>query len=162
MKKSLLSGLILGVALLTVGCGNGSSETKASSSESAVSESTKKEADNGTLGKYKVSILGFSKAEDYEGTPVGVVQYEFTNNSDTNQMFSVAIGSKAFQNGVALDTAVMTEDGYTDSLTEIQPGATITVKVAYKLADQEAPVTVEVSENFSLGDDKLTKEFPLN
>lgn len=164
MKKSILSGVILGIAFITVGCGGGTSTEKETAKKEATSESVKKEektTDSGKLGDYQVKILDFSRAQDFEGTEVGVVQYEFTNNSDKNQMFSVAIGSKAFQNGVALESAVMTEDGYNDSIKEIQPGGTITIKEAYKLADQETPVSVEASENFSLGDAKLTKEFSL-
>ncbi|ALS00159.1 hypothetical protein ATZ33_01825 [Enterococcus silesiacus] len=118
------------------------------------------ETDNGDLGEYHVVIKELTFAKDYNGADVGVIDYEFTNNSDKNAMFLTSISTKAFQNGIALESAIMMESGYVDSMTEIQPGVTLNLKVPYKLADMTAPISVEATKLFS-DKVKLTKEFVL-
>lgn len=163
VKKIGLGLFIMSLAGIALGCSSDTPAKKTDTKKEAKTEEVKKDqaTDSGDLGDFHVAIQDFSRGQDFEGSEVGIVQYEFTNNSEDNQMFSIAISTKLFQNGVALESGVMTEDGFADGLTEIQPGATITVKSAYKLADIENPITVEVSPSFSLKDEKLTKEFTL-
>ena len=163
VKKLGLGLFIMSLAGVALGCSSDTSTKKAETKKEDKTEEVKKDqaTDSGDLGDFHVAIQDFSRGQDFEGSEVGIVQYEFTNNSEDNQMFTVAISPKVFQNGVALDSAVMTEDGFSDGLTEIQPGAKITIKTAYKLADTENPVSVEISPTFSLKDEKLTKEFTL-
>ncbi|WP_430597368.1 DUF5067 domain-containing protein [Enterococcus sp. AZ177] len=131
--------------------------TVAKSQESEVESAA---TDAGDLGDYHVVIKDLTFAKDYIGEDVAVIDYEFTNNSDKNAMFLTSISTKAFQNGIALDSAIMGEEGYVDSMTEIQPRATLNLKVPYKLADMSTPVSVEATKLFS-DKVKLTKEFVL-
>lgn len=167
-KKVLIGLMVAGVSVMAVACGDSSSttDTKKETKEKAPTEQVKKNeaktpTDNGDLGKYHVAIQDFTLAQDYNGADVGIVQYEFINNSDKNAMFMIATQAKVFQNGIALESAVMTEDGYNDHSTDIQPGATIVVKVPYKLQDTSTPVSVEVKQSFGIGKDILKKEFTL-
>lgn len=174
MKKIILIGigvLFIGGVLANIGSEEKSKQTTKETvtevSKQTTKSTTVKEkaeapqaSDVGDLGKYHVAIKGFSLAQDYSGADVGVVEYEFTNNSDKNAMFLTSITTKAFQNGISLKLAIMTESGYVDSMTEIQPGTTLTLKVPYVLSDPAAPVTVEASQLFK-SDVKLTKEFVL-
>ncbi|MBO0472077.1 DUF5067 domain-containing protein [Enterococcus sp. DIV0242_7C1] len=168
MKKIVLIGigvLVVGGVLVNMGSDE-KKETPAKKEEttSTVVKNKESEApavtDAGDLGDYHVAIKEFTFAKDYSGADVGVVEYEFTNNSDTNAMFLTSITTKAFQNGAALQLAIMAEEGYVDSMTEIQPGATLNLKVPYKLSDLSAPVSVEATKLFS-NKEKLSKEFIL-
>ncbi|WP_086313664.1 hypothetical protein A5821_001194 [Enterococcus sp. 7F3_DIV0205] len=164
--------ILIGVGVLVVGgvlanMGSDSKEDTTKKKEATTSKVTKKqesevpaETDAGDLGDYHVAIKELSFAKDYNGEDVGVIDYEFTNNSDKNAMFLTSITTKAFQNGIALQLAIMSESGYVDSMTEIQPGATLNLKVPYKLTDMTTPVSVEATKLFS-DKVKLTKEFIL-
>ncbi|MBO0440628.1 DUF5067 domain-containing protein [Candidatus Enterococcus ikei] len=169
VKKIVLIGVgILVVGGVLVNLGSDSKDEVKSKKEapasdvvkSQESEATPDVTDAGDLGDYHVVIKEMTFAKDYNGADVGVISYEFTNNSDKNAMFLTSITTKAFQNGIALDSAIMGEEGYVDSMTEIQPGATLNLKVPYKLADMTTPVSVEATKLFS-DKVKLTKEFNL-
>ena len=68
--------------------------------------------------------------------------------------FDVALEANAYQDGVGLETAITDDDAdYFD--VEIKPGVTKDVKKVYVLRDTTTPVEVEVSELFSLSDDKV-------
>ncbi|MEI5991798.1 DUF5067 domain-containing protein [Enterococcus crotali] len=180
MKKIIFIGVgILVVGGILANMGSDSKDEATSKNEATTSKVTKPkdetttskvvqkqetetpaETDNGDLGEYHVVIKELTFAKDYNGEDVGVIDYEFTNNSNKNAMFLTSITTKAFQNGIALESAIMTESGYVDSMTEIQPGATLNLKVPYKLADMTAPISVEATKLFS-DKVKLTKEFIL-
>ena len=168
VKKIVLIGVgVLVVGGVLVNMGSDSKEDSKDKKETTTSKVVKKsepetpaETDAGDLGDYHVVIKELTLAKDYNGEDVGVIDYEFTNNSDKNAMFLTSITTKAFQNGVALQLAIMTESGYVDSMTEIQPGATLNLKVPYKLTDMTTPISVEATKLFS-DKVKLTKEFIL-
>ncbi|EOI01678.1 hypothetical protein UAY_01086 [Enterococcus moraviensis ATCC BAA-383] len=168
VKKMVLIGVgVLVVGGVLVNMGSDSKEDSKDKKETTTSKVVKKsepetpaETDAGDLGDYHVVIKELTLAKDYNGEDVGVIDYEFTNNSDKNAMFLTSITTKAFQNGVALQLAIMTESGYVDSMTEIQPGATLNLKVPYKLTDMTTPISVEATKLFS-DKVKLTKEFIL-
>lgn len=105
--------------------------------------------------EYLVTIDGVTVTTDYSGDPAIVVEFTFTNNSDEATSFAVACYAKAFQNGVQLDSAYVTDvdSNYT---TELKPGASVTVRRAYSLSD-ESDVTVEVEEFLSLDDTILAE-----
>ncbi len=146
------------------------SSASSASSESQVESKTEEPSsatspalsDSGALGDYQVSILGARSGTDYEGNPVIIVEYDFTNNSDKNVSYMLAITDKAFQNGVQMESPIMLSDdsNYTpgDKMKDIQPGGSIKVEQAYILQDG-SDVTVEVTESFSFSDTKLTKTF---
>lgn len=97
-----------------------------------------------------VTIGGASFSEDYDGAPVIVVDFEFTNGSEETTSFMMSTNTQAFQGGVELDSyAYVEEIDSSASMTDLKPGASIDVQVPFTLRD-ESPVTVEVSEMFSL------------
>ena len=98
-----------------------------------------------------VTIEGASFSEDYDGAPVIVVDFEFTNGSDETTSFMMSTSTQAFQGGVELDAYSIGVEGLDsdNSMTDLKPGASIDVQVPFTLRD-ESPVTVEVSEMFSL------------
>ena len=116
----------------------------------------------GSLGDYNVSILRYDLIEDYEGSPAIRVYFEFTNNSSENASFLFAIDAVAFQNGIELETAIVTDrvDEDDNNMKEIKPGTTITCTEIYVLDDQ-SPVEVEVSELISFSDEMLTETFEI-
>jgi hypothetical protein len=108
---------------------------------------------SGTIGSHKVSILSYTLAEDYEGNPAAVITYEWTNNSDKTMNFMFAFQYQLFQNGIECQSAILTDtEGYDadTQLTDIRPGATLTVQSAFALKDKTNPIEIEVSELTSL------------
>lgn len=111
----------------------------------------------GDLEDAHVKIVSAVKSVDnYNGQPTVLVTYEWTNKTDKNTSFMVATSAKVFQNGQQLDTAIYGMDapeGYDSgsSMKDLQPGATGTVTEGYVLKD-DSPVTVEVTDLFSLDD----------
>lgn len=109
---------------------------------------------------YAVTIDGAEKAKDYQKRAVLIVSYTFTNNSNEAQSFIFAVVHKAFQNGVQLEDAIVTDGkhGSANSMKEIKPGATIKVYEAYVLDDKKAPVQIEVGESFSLDESLIASK----
>lgn len=118
---------------------------------------------NSNLGNYIVDIVSCRIAEDYEGKPVVIVKYKFTNNSDNAEAFLYAIDANVYQNGIGLNEAwsIDASANYDNSnqTKEIKKGATLEVEVAYKLNDTKTDIEVEVEESFSLNGNKITKMF---
>lgn len=152
--------------------------TSSTTSQSASSDAKKSGGDSssaaaasgvqdteGDLDKLHVKIVSAAKSgADYNGQPTVLVTYEWTNNTDKNQVFSVATSANAFQNGKELDMAIYTEApaGYDSnaSLQEVQPGATQQVSVGYVLQD-DSPVDVEVSGTLDLSGAKVSHTYQL-
>lgn len=116
------------------------------------------------VSNYAVTIDSARIAKNYENKDCLVVDFSFTNNSDSNQSFASAMIATAFQNGVQIDSTVgIYEDSSDVTDTEykmLQPGATAKVTKAYILVSQ-TPVDIEVSE--FLGNGTVTKRtFDLN
>ena len=157
----------------TASVASSSSASVAPASSAAEESSTAPESseapaaqDSGAIGDYTVSILDASLTKDYEDNDAIVISYEFTNNSDEAISFMVAIGAKAYQDGVELETAIITgDDNYSseDLMKEIKPGATLTVQKAFALDNTTSPVEAEAEELFSWEDDApvLTRTFDL-
>lgn len=144
-----------------------SSDAKKSGGESSSSAAAASGAQDteGDLDKLHVKIVSAAKSgADYNGQPTVLVTYEWTNNTDKNQVFSVATSAKAFQNGKELDLAIYTEApaGYDSnaSLQEVQPGATQQVSVGYVLQD-DSPVDVEVSGTLDFSGAKVSHTYQL-
>lgn len=111
--------------------------------------------------KFEVSIDDCTVTSDYAGSPAIVVTYTWTNNSDKDQMFDVAISDKAYQNGIELGFATISSSDATFDMTasmkEIKPGTTQTVQQAF-LLDDESDVKVECAELFNLDDEVLAEK----
>lgn len=137
------------------GCdGSSSGGDSASAAEEQQAEQAGEEAPQES--EYVVSIDGFTVTTDYQGAPAIIVDYTFTNNSDDATSFAVACSQKAFQNGVQLEIAIVSEDLGNGYMAEIKPGATTTARMAYSLTDQ-SDVTVEVEKLISLDDTVLAE-----
>lgn len=115
------------------------------------------------LGNYSVVISSCRLAEDYEGKPIVIVKYSFTNNSDDATAFWTALDANVYQNDIGLNECILVDDSANYSsdnqMKEIKKGATLYVEVAYELNDQTTPIDVEVQELFSFSDKKITKSF---
>lgn len=136
-----------------------SASSSASDNEAAAaaeSEAAEGEEKSGS-SDYTVTIDDFELAEDYSGEAAIVVTFTFTNGSDEDTSFLSAIHAKCFQNGVQLDTAIVSDIDSGSTLNELKPGATITVQEAYKL-DDESEVTVECVEFLSFNDEVIAEE----
>ncbi len=118
------------------------------------------------LGDYSVVIESCRLASDYEGEPVVIVKYKFTNNSDDAVAFMWTIDAAAFQDGIGLNESYFVDDsaGYSsDNQTKkIKKGASLYVEVAYELNDTTTDVEIEVSELISFSDKKITKTFSID
>lgn len=118
-------------------------------------------AQEAATSDFDVTIEGSSFASDYEGKPVIVVSFGFTNNSDEAANFMFSIDAQAFQAGIELDDMVVGVDGIDSSLAmaDIQPGVTVTIQQPFLLRDN-SDVTVEARELMSFTDALLaTQEF---
>lgn len=112
-----------------------------------------------------VEIQSCRLAQDWEGKPVVIVKYSFTNNQEEAQSFMLAFNDEVYQNGVGLNESWMLSDSanYTsDNQTKkIQKGATLEVEKAYELNDTTTDISVEISALFSFDNSKITKTFPI-
>lgn len=155
---ALTATCALAACVALFGCSSGGSNAKegdqagdSTPQQAAQQEPEKKEA------KYAVSIDDCVVTQDYAGKSAIVVTYTFTNNADKAMPFFTAVSAKAFQNGVQLDTAVVSDIDAQSTMNEIKPGATTTVQQAYLLDDQ-TDVSVECTELISLSDEILAEK----
>lgn len=119
-------------------------------------------ASSGDLGDYHVEIKGASLAKDYEGKSAIIVTYAWTNNSENTTSAMVSVGTKAFQDGVQLESAIIIGDNSYDSgasMKEVRPGTTIDVQCAYVLTNERSTVEFELTEWISFSDDMVTMDF---
>lgn len=117
----------------------------------------------GDLGSYHVAIKGAKKSEDYEGKPVIIITYEWTNNSDDTTSAMGSMLEQAFQDGVQMDTGIVTEE-INESYTQVRPGTTVKVDAVYCLTS-DSTVEFELSaleDMFSSDTPKVTMNFEPN
>ena len=165
MKKfSLLltAVLVIAFALFALGSGETEPEVKDQGSASIAAATTTP----GAIGKYSVLIDSCRLAKDYEGKPVVIVKYIYTNVSDSDPTsFMIAFDDNVFQNGVGLNEALFVDDSANFSsdnqMKEIKAGATLEVEVAYELNDTVTDIEVEISELISLNNTVITKTFSI-
>ena len=117
--------------------------------ESKTEKSDEKMDTKGNLGDYMVEIIGSRMAKDYEGKPVIIVKYAFTNNNSEAKCFSYTIDDKAFQDGIGLNSAFLIDESYDyesdNAIKEIKQGSTIELEKAYILNDTTTAVEIECS-----------------
>ena len=105
----------------------------------AQAEETPTAANEADFDGCHVVITGHKVASDYEGKPMLVIEYAFTNNTDENKAPIWEFYHKAFQNGIELDTAIGMDSSVYDAGIEqktIQPGTTLEgCQIAYSLTD---------------------------
>ena len=159
MKKLLAIIMTLVLLFSFAAC----SETGTATQGSGTAQGTA--TNNTKLGDYNVDIKSCRIAEDYEGEPIVIVTYGFTNNGDDSASFSYAITDEAYQNGIGLNPCYFAADSANynsdNQNKEIKKGATLDVEIAYELNDTTTDVEVEVSELISFSDKKITKTFKI-
>lgn len=148
----LLSTTVIGCTGENVSQGSGSANNPNGNSSSA-------------LGKYEVLIDSCRLAEDYDGKPVIIVKFKFTNNDDDPKSFMWAFNYKAYQNGIGLNDCYFLADSANYSSEnkskEIKKGASIFVESAYTLNDTSSDVEIEVSELISYNKKVIKKIFSI-
>ena len=103
----------------------------------------------GDIGSYNVVVKDHFLAENYNDEKVIVVTYTFTNNSDIDTSFDVAMYDQCFQNGIELSKEFFSDikNYNTDNSSKtIKPGASLDVQQAYILNDNKTTIDVEISE----------------
>lgn len=138
-----------------------SAETAAVTQNSVTAAQAEKPQDvEGQIGRYIVTIKESRITTDYEGSPILLVTYSFTNNNDDPQSFMMAIDDKLYQNGVELGDVYTSYgiDGYNmdNASKSVQKGVTLDVQEAYKLNDTTTDVEVRLAELISFSDKYLT------
>ena len=146
--------------------GSSSEEGTADQGSSTAEKETAAADDTTSLGQYSVEIKSCRLAKDYEGDPVVIVLYGFSNvSSEDSGSFMFCFDDVVYQNGVGLNEAYVLDESANysaDNQTkEIKKGATLDVEVAYELNDTETDIEVEVKELFSFDDKTLTKTFSI-
>lgn len=171
LKKISLLGVLVLFLLVVAACGASTSGVGRGHGREDLPQINEQTGEpimssSGEVGDYKVTIYDdYEIMEYYEDSYIIVVTYDFTNNSDENHTFLISISDKAFQNGIKMKRALLVDlidkEKFRGASTEIQPGATITIREAYKLRDTTSPVTIEIKEAMTFGKPKITKEFNL-
>lgn len=159
--KRLFIALVAAAVLGLAACGMSSrSKSATSSGGGSAEQAAPAEQTETASSKYAVTIDSARVTEDYSGDPAVVIAFTFTNNSDDKANFMFATNVDVFQNGVELDTAIVSGTE-SNSLNDIKPGASIQTEQAFSLNDM-SDIEVEVSELLSFSDDLLaTKTFTL-
>jgi len=154
--KKLLSFMIVAVfsVCLLVGCGG-------------LSDGGDRNESKGNLGDCNVVIESIRFAEDYEGKPIVIVKYQFTNYAEDAASFLISVNDTVYQNGVGLNDCIFVAESAnfsSDNMSKkIKTGSTIVVEEAYVLNDTTTPIEVEVEESFAFGEaKKVTKVFEIN
>lgn len=128
------------------------------------SESINETDDAGTLekSKFKVKYISHSVHQNYENKPVLMVVFEFTNKSSEAESFGWTVSTKAYQDGVQLDSGEISyfEDKRPEEcnnlFTEVKQDVSIKVAEVFELRNTESPVEVDISEFFDFDDTKLS------
>ncbi len=136
---------------------SGSSEASAPSVSQSSATATAAAESSSSQDDYVVTIDQASPSRDYQGDQALVVTYTFTNNSDEETSFMVAISARAYQNNVELDAAVVPSIDSSALMNQVKPGGTITVQEAYSLSDS-SPVTVEATKTFSFDNTSIAEK----
>lgn len=164
-KKWIIIAVVAIVLILLVAITSGGSEdsdnqsagTDSSSSVSAQSD----EKPEGAIGDYVCTVKEAKLCKDYMGKNAVMITYNFTNNSSDSISFDTALEDKVYQDGIALEIAILDDD--TDIFdVDIKPGITKEVKKAYVLRDTKTQLEVEIGEWISFNDEKITAKVDIS
>ncbi len=112
-----------------------------------------------TIGDYVVTVQSIGKGTDYEGNNIIVINYDFTNNSDTEQMASFAVNFTAYQNGIETDSFLISDDiDLGIGQKRIKPGTTITGVQTGAVLEDDSVLTIELDELISFDEVVFTIE----
>ena len=95
----------------------------------------------------KVTIASHSVVKDKTGSDALVIEYEWTNNSDKETSFMVACSDTVYQHGIECPSygVLVDEVDSQQETTDIKPGTTYHLKIAYQLQDNSNAL-VEVTD----------------
>ena len=168
MKYFISFILVLVLVFGFVSCGsNTNKQSKAMLSETndSITTPTTNVNDNtidADIGNYHLTYLRHGIETDYEGNPCLTVYFSFTNNSDKAGDYFWSISDKAFQGGIQLEKATLSErdnEVVKNNSLQIRNGATLEVCSSFSLRDTTSEVEIEVEEFLSLdntGRDTMT------
>lgn len=163
--KKILSAIMIVLLVLSYAVFALASGESTENVQSSGSVEKAEKADDTALGDYEIDIKSCRLAEDYEGKPVVIVTYGFTNHADRAVPFYTAVSATAYQDGVGLNEAYVLADSANynsdNQSKEIKTDASLDVEVAYVLNDTTTDIEVEVTEWISLNDHKVTKVFSI-
>ena len=112
-----------------------------------------------TIGDYEVTVQSIGKGTDYEGNSILVINYDFTNNSNREQMASFAVNFTAYQNGIETDSFLMSDDiDLGIGQKKIKPGTTITGVQTGAVLEDDSVLTIELDELISFDEVVFTIE----
>lgn len=166
--------VIIGILLISILAGGGNNDSNSENPNTNNSSNNNDSGNNNSanndgqsnLGNYHVIIDSFRLAEDYQGNPIIIVKYKFTNNSSESATFFATLNDAVYQNGVGLNECYLTDDSANYSsnnqMKEIKTGVTLDVEIAYELNDTTTPIEVEVSRYVSFTNKKVTKTFTIS
>ena len=151
---AVIAAILIFIAVIgSAGSGN-ETDTNTPATNSSV-EADKKEVSNNTIGDYGCVVKSAKLTKNWEGKDTVLLTYEFTNNSSSPASFDVALTDHVYQDGIGLETTILSDDD-TDYLdVQIKPGVSKDVRKAYILRDTSTDLEVEIEEFISLSDDKI-------
>lgn len=109
-----------------------------------------------TESSFSLAIQGAVLTDDGEGTNLLIVDYIYSNASTESYSFGSSLNTKAYQNGIELQTGwlpynhPLVDDSLSENTyTEVKPGNSLTVRVIYELNDPTTPVNIESTDYYS-------------
>lgn len=162
-KKLIILGVVIALIIIVIAAASGSGsndDTNTSSNEKTTVSSVdaeKKETDENTIGDFKCVVKGAKLTKDWEGKDAVLITYEFTNNSNSPISFDGALDDKLYQDGIELESAILSNDEEAKLIdtVDLKPGITKEVKKAYSLRNKKSEIEVEIQEVFSFSDDMI-------
>ena len=164
-KKLIIWGVIIAIIVIIIAAAGSSNSSSEDSSDATSSESTtassvnaeKEETDDNTIGDFKCVVKGAKLTKDWQGKDAVLITYEFTNNSDDPISFDGALDDKLYQDGIELESAILSSDEEAKLIdaVDLKPGITKEVKKAYSLRNKKSEIEVEIQEIFSFSDDMI-------
>lgn len=164
MKKKII-GMLLAVSLalsLTACGGNGDNnksenedEKEATAQEDNAEDVDENKPVTGTVEKISVdntegtlTYTGHEVGSDYEGKPVLIVYFDYTNKKDEASYSQLTFYPQVFQNGVECSIGILMDENeaVTNSTKEIQKDVTLNIAQVYELQDNTNPVTLKVTD----------------
>lgn len=143
-KKIIIFGVIFAIivviAIAASGSDDGSSTTPNENTTASSVNAEKEKSDDNTLGDFKCVVKGAKVTKDWEGKDAVLITYEFTNNSDSPMSFDGALNDKLYQDGIELESAILSDDEESKLLdtVDLKPGITKEVKKAYLLRNKDS------------------------
>lgn len=165
-------GVIFLLIIILGSCGSSTSETaKTTSTVTDKAKTEENTTENSKEGIYKFAgieleyISSKIVKEEYGDDYYLIVNFNYTNNSDSSRAFDDHITLKAFQSGVELQKPVSTygipDYDFHKSQKEIKPGVTLIVQEAFRVDDRKSPISIEVYDGLLIINDNPDYQFEI-